>query len=320
MADRASIPSDVVGDLKPLCPNDIAPDCFANVSDSVLDADQDTVPDVTTESKQRPTDSDITGSTMLDTIHYLSPVSPLSPRSVYEGDVDYLKLIEPKPKYLPISISSISSSTISCVEPHLQRTIAIVKPEAMVYQDVVLRAITNAGFSYIARRVIHFTPEEVSEFFCQYYGSPAFPHQVVSMSVGPVLVLSLADACAISKWKNMIGPDKMIREEWFYPMSMRVRFGLLEALIDSLHGSENLTDAYRESRYVYPRHTLEPILEELVKVTDFCSMYVNPTLLDGLVQLVKHKPVDPILFLADWLLLNNPYQPKFDKDIGLLPT
>lgn len=44
---------------------------------------------------------------------------------------------------------SFETSIISCVEPELQRTIAIVKPEAMPYEDVVLRAINESGFSII---------------------------------------------------------------------------------------------------------------------------------------------------------------------------
>lgn len=73
------------------------------------------------------------------------------------------------------------------------------------------------------------------------------------MSVGPVLVLSLADVNAISKWRDLVGPDRQIREEWFIPMSMRVRFGLQDAIPNAVHASENIMDAYRENRYVYPR-------------------------------------------------------------------
>lgn len=45
--------------------------------------------------------------------------------------------------------SSKSSSTISCNEPDLQRTLAIIKPEAMKYKDVIIRAIKEAGLKII---------------------------------------------------------------------------------------------------------------------------------------------------------------------------
>lgn len=34
----------------------------------------------------------------------------------------------------------------------------------------------------------------------------------------------------------------------------------------------------------------------------------------------KVKPADPILWLANWLLTNNPYKPKMPEDLTLIPT
>jgi hypothetical protein len=65
---------------------------------------------------------------------------------------------------------------------------------------------------------------------------------------------------------------------------------------------------------------LEPIISELYKVEDYCNLYVNPTLLNGLVQLVRKKPADPIIFLAEWLLLNNPFQPTVPYRVAMAPT
>lgn len=85
------------------------------------------------------------------TVHYISPASPLSIRTVNEGDYyyyDYRTYF----KYFPLEapkILSVPSSSISCVEEELQRTLAIVRPHAMVYQDVILRAIFEAGFAFI---------------------------------------------------------------------------------------------------------------------------------------------------------------------------
>lgn len=65
---------------------------------------------------------------------------------------------------------------------------------------------------------------------------------------------------------------------------------------------------------------LEPILSEEDRVTDYLTQYVNPTLLNGLAEIAKVKPVDPILYLADWLLKNNPYQPQLPEEIAILFT
>lgn len=61
-------------------------------------------------------------------------------------------------------------------------------------------------------------------------------------------------------------------------------------------------------------------MTEEAKVSDYCGLYLNPILLEGLTHLVKKKPVDPVLFLAEWLLKNNPFQPRFPVDIAVTET
>lgn len=94
-----------------------------------------------------------------DTIHYLSPASPISPRSMHEGDFIYespsfMRLLEQFGRV--DEYASTESSTVSCIEPELQRTLAFVRPEAMQYQDVIVRAITEGGFSIIRVNITNY--------------------------------------------------------------------------------------------------------------------------------------------------------------------
>ncbi|XP_074042872.1 nucleoside diphosphate kinase homolog 5 [Leptinotarsa decemlineata] len=212
-----------------------------------------------------------------------------------------------------------TASSISCHEPELQRTLAIIKPDGLQYKDVVLRAINEAGLKILNQRLLHLSPEQVSDIYSKHYGSPSFPHLVVSLSISPLLVLSLAGKNAVEKWKTMIGPYGQLREEWFYPYSVRTRFGIQPDIPDVIHASETIADAKWENRYFYPRSILEPITADEAKVNDYLKNWVCPTLQEGLIQVVHMKPINPILFLAEWLLLNNPYQPKFPERIAVSP-
>ncbi|KAJ8911579.1 hypothetical protein NQ315_016116 [Exocentrus adspersus] len=256
-----------------------------------------------------------------DTIHYLSPATSNTVRTECEGDFLYEQFVEFRTALPPATpdYGSTTSSTISCGEPELQRTLAIVKPEAMKYKDVVLRAITESGLKVVNKRILHLSPEQVSEIYAQHYGSPAFPQMVVSMSVSPLMVLSLAGVNAVEKWKTMTGPFGSMREEWFFPYSVRTRFGLQNDQHDALHASENVTEAKKENRYFYPRSILEPIITEEEKATDYIGQHIKPTLLNGLTELVRMKPLDPVLYLAEWLLKNNPFQPRFPERVILNP-
>lgn len=64
---------------------------------------------------------------------------------------------------------------------------------------------------------------------------------------------------------------------------------------------------------------IEPITSEEDKVTDYIGHYIKPTLLEGLTQVIRLKPLDPVIYLAEWLLLNNPFQPRFPDRITLNP-
>lgn len=72
------------------------------------------------------------------------------------------------------------------------------------------------------------------------------------MSVGPILSISLSGINAVEKWKRLIGPEELLRAEWFYPISMRKRFGLHEKIADSLHASKTIKDAVKENIYFFP--------------------------------------------------------------------
>ncbi|KAJ8962219.1 hypothetical protein NQ318_018191 [Aromia moschata] len=280
------------------------------------DADQTNLNTFRTGSYGSSTDVSSQRDILDDTIHYLSPATTGTARTEVEGDF-YRQFLEYRPSFppaLPDYGSSISSS-ISCEEPDLQRTIAIIKPEAIKYKDVVLRTINASGLRIVnakkdtllwvkehgvmrldlkfvliiieavirtkeevyhtdclkkkvkfstpmviwgsmfksSQRVIHLSPEQVSEIYAQHYGSPAFPQMVVSMSISPLMVLSLAGLNAVEKWKTMVGPYGLIREEWFYPYSVRTRFGLQADIPDVVHASENIPEGKKENRYFYPR-------------------------------------------------------------------
>ncbi|KAL1505901.1 hypothetical protein ABEB36_005354 [Hypothenemus hampei] len=260
-----------------------------------------------------------------DTVHYLSPASTAA-RTEHEGDLEYQQfflspLYQSDVTYKPGLDTILTSSTsLSCEENSLQRTVAIIKPDAMCYKDVVLRAINKAGLKIVNQRLIHLTPEQVSEIYEKYYGTPAFPHMVVTVSISPVLVLSLQAINAVEKWNSMVGPMGTLREEWFFPYSVRTRFGLLGDFPNVLHASEGLNAAQKENRYFYPRHIQEPLPVESDKVKDYISTFVRPTLLQGLAEIVKTKPIDPVISLAEWLLLHNPYQPHLPNLVAMTPT
>lgn len=94
-----------------------------------------------------------------DTIHYLSPAS-LSRGSIAGEDgrigsftsLEYYRLFQTQQQYDDLGeyTSPYSGgSSISIEIPQLERTLAIIKPDAVYFEDVVTRKILGEGFKIL---------------------------------------------------------------------------------------------------------------------------------------------------------------------------
>ncbi|KAL3285194.1 hypothetical protein HHI36_019311 [Cryptolaemus montrouzieri] len=204
-----------------------------------------------------------------------------------------------------------------------EKTLVILKPDALVFKDVVKRALIHiGGLEILNERIVRLSPEQVSEIYSErYLGSAYFPLFVVQLSRYPIMILSVAGMNAVRVVNAMIGSDRLIPEAWLFPESIKRKIGLLKNIEAELRVSENAEQAALETRYFFPQSLIEPIPTIPNKVSDYCGKYVNPTLSKGLATVAKARPVDPVLFLAEWLLTHNPYQPWYNpQSINIIPT
>ncbi|XP_049834871.1 nucleoside diphosphate kinase homolog 5-like [Schistocerca gregaria] len=205
-------------------------------------------------------------------------------------------------------------------QPCLERTLALVKPEAVKHIQTIKKLILEAGFHIMQERKVHLTPEQVSELYFQHYGNLYFPLLVAHMSSGPVIALCLTKTNAIEDWKLLMGPKcvKVARVE--YPKTLRAKFGDPDDEIrNALHGSDSEEMAEKELHFFFPELLLESTLKGH-HPTFYLAEKVNPTLVEGLTAVCKVKPVDPVIWLADWLLTHNPNRPKTNEILSNLPT
>jgi len=190
----------------------------------------------------------------------------------------------------------------------VERTLAIVKPDAMNRYEEIEDIILRSGFTILQKRRIHMTPEQASDFYAEHFGKLFFPSLVAYMSSGPVMALMLARSDAVTTWNQLIGPPNTFIARERQPNSLRARYGTDEQC-NGLHGSDNEAIAQRELRFLFGDAVIEPIAEDQM-AKDYLAKAVNPTLLKGLTELCKAKPENPALWLSNWLLNNNPYKAK----------
>ncbi|CAB1325216.1 unnamed protein product [Coregonus sp. 'balchen'] len=181
---------------------------------------------------------------------------------------------------------------------YVERTLALIKPDAIHQAEEIEDIILRSGFTILQKRKLQLSPERCSDFYAEQYGKLFFPSLTAFMSSGPIIALALARDQAIAHWKTIIGP-----------------YGTSD-LRNAVHGSDSFSSAEREIKFMFPNSVIEPIpMGEAAK--DYLGRFVSPTLLSGLTELCKQKPVDPFTWLAGWLVRNNPNKPKiFDGATG----
>ncbi|XP_025114690.1 nucleoside diphosphate kinase homolog 5-like [Pomacea canaliculata] len=199
--------------------------------------------------------------------------------------------------------------------PHIyvERTLAIIKPDAVHKAEEIEDIILRSGFAILQRRRVHLTPEQASDFYAEHYGKLFFPSLVAYMSSGPIIPMVIARHQAITYWRELIGPTNTIKARQTHPDCLRAIYGTDDQR-NALHGSDGLASAQREIRFFFPDSIVEPITTGQA-AKDYLCRAVNPTLLKGLTELCKQKPKDAVIWLADWLLTNNPNKPRIENPI-----
>nr|XP_057919279.1 nucleoside diphosphate kinase homolog 5-like [Doryrhamphus excisus] len=192
----------------------------------------------------------------------------------------------------------------------VETTLALIKPDAVHKSEEIEDIIQRNGFNILERRTLLLTPEQCSDFYALHYGKLIFPGLTAYMSSGPIIALRLARDNAIAHWKSIIGPAKATES---HPECLRAKYGTSE-LQNALHGSGSLLAAERELRFMFPYTVIERVHTREFTI-EYLSRHVNQTLMQGLVELCKHKPLNPCVWLADWLIKHNPNKPQISYGV-----
>ncbi|XP_029368774.1 nucleoside diphosphate kinase homolog 5 [Echeneis naucrates] len=191
---------------------------------------------------------------------------------------------------------------------YVERTLAIIKPDAIHRSEEIEDIILKSGFTISQKRKLQLSPEQCSDFYADQYGKIFFPSLTAFMSSGPIIALTLAHNNAVAHWKSIIGPLNINKARETLPECLRAKYGTSD-LKNALHGSESFHAAEREIKFMFPNSVIESFPSREA-TEEYLSRYVNPTLLRGLTELCKHKPQNPCVWLADWLMKNSPNKPQ----------
>jgi nucleoside diphosphate kinase/adenylate kinase family enzyme len=217
----------------------------------------------------------------------------------------------------------------------MERTLALIKPDVLQngYLDAVLAAVTDNGFTVLARDTFHLSSERVEQLFADQAASPSFPEFERSMRSGPCCVMVLGKPGAVSAWAKLVGPASVDDAQATKPQSLRARFAT-DTVLDGFYASTPAT-ATKDINLYFPQLSVE-VVPSLLEVEDMLNdqaapsaptaaataASLNSVLVEGLTQLCRVKPVgmDAVTWLGEWLLANNPRKPAVEEPVDVSPS
>ncbi|XP_056372543.1 nucleoside diphosphate kinase homolog 5 [Hyla sarda] len=205
------------------------------------------------------------------------------------------------------NLTKMKEQSMEAPRIHVERTLALIKPDVLHKAEEIEDIILCSGFHIVRKMKLHLSPEKCSDFYAEQYGKMFFPSLTAYMSSGPIIALELARHDAINFWRQVMGPSNSLKAKETHPESIRAIYGT-DDLRNAVHGSYCLTSAEREIRFMFPEAPIEPMPSGQIAM-DYLDLFVNSTLLSGLINLCKQKPSDPYIWLADWLLKHNTNRP-----------
>ncbi|XP_056460346.1 nucleoside diphosphate kinase 7 isoform X1 [Gadus chalcogrammus] len=132
-----------------------------------------------------------------------------------------------------------------------ERTLAMVKPDALSRLGDILETIHTANLIVIKAKMTTLTLSQASDFYMEHQSKPFFSNLVQFMSSGPVVAMELMGDEAIGAWRRLLGPTDSATARQEAQGSVRARFGT-DGTQNAGHGSDSVASAAREVEFFFP--------------------------------------------------------------------
>jgi len=198
-----------------------------------------------------------------------------------------------------------------------QTTLAILKPDLTgPGRHAIMKRIRDEGFFVQNEKRMTLSFDEAKAFYSNPDSAQGADIKKASelLSSGPSIALVLSRPNAIRHWLRVIGPNNAKTARETDPASLRAEVAKgTDDIRNGLHGSDKVVSGARETAFFFPRmvRTVKPPPGQL-PAAQFVEAELQPTLTKALTQLCKEKPPDPLRWLAQWILNNNPNKPRVE--------
>lgn len=132
-----------------------------------------------------------------------------------------------------------------------ERTLALIKPDAMPKMGQILEHIHKYGFNLTKMKMVRLSRDEAFEFYQEHQSKSFFNNLVQFVTSGPVVAMELMGEDAVNRWRELLGPTDSALARCEAPSSVRARFGT-DNTRNACHGSDSPQAAAREVEFFFP--------------------------------------------------------------------
>ncbi|XP_058122629.1 nucleoside diphosphate kinase 6 [Anopheles ziemanni] len=132
-------------------------------------------------------------------------------------------------------------------------TLAILKPHCLknpiAYESIQQAFVTN-GLKVVASKRMRLSRDEAEQFYEEHRHKFFFRRLVSLMSSGPSEIVLLSGENAIQRWRDIMGPTKVLKAVYSHPECIRSHFGISDTR-NAAHGSDSEQSVAKESEFFF---------------------------------------------------------------------
>uniref|UniRef100_A0A8C5LP14 Nucleoside diphosphate kinase homolog 7 n=1 Tax=Leptobrachium leishanense TaxID=445787 RepID=A0A8C5LP14_9ANUR len=144
-----------------------------------------------------------------------------------------------------------------------EKTLAMIKPDAVAKLGSIIEAILDTGFIITKAKMVLLSRKEAMDFYSEHQSKSFFSDLIGFMTSGPIVALEVIGDDAVASWRKLLGPTNSCTARSESPGSIRARFGS-DGTKNAAHGSDSIASAARPGSielFDAPSHTNKSELE-----------------------------------------------------------
>ncbi|XP_074164397.1 nucleoside diphosphate kinase homolog 7 isoform X1 [Sminthopsis crassicaudata] len=132
-----------------------------------------------------------------------------------------------------------------------EKTLALLKPDAVPHAGEIIDMINKAGFKISKLKMMMLSRKEATDFYVDHLSKPIYNELIQFITSCPVIAMEILGNDAVNEWKKLIGPANPSVARTDFPESIRAKFGT-DCVRNTVHAPDSFATAAKELELFFP--------------------------------------------------------------------